>query len=273
MKCFSKKNDKKSSKFPQTTNGLWLVSTLEVTFLVELFEKMVKFRATVGKGLTKVPRVFDSRFVCERVPALRAEGWIVEYDEAFEFRPADAGRWKAEVKEQGRDWFDLSLGVEVDGRRVDLLPILVAVLKDRPDLATGEGADDDERLPVRLDDGRILPIRCAGCARCSACSTSCSTTALRVRARARAACRGLDRRVRRGLRVPPRRCRPLQALAAQFQQAVQRGVQRSLVARVQITQARAVDGCRGGRCVPGTRRCARAHDRAGAERTRGPSRW
>ncbi len=34
----------------------------------------------------------------------------------------------------------------------------------------------------------------------------------------------------------------LQALAAQFQQAVQRGVQRSLVARVQITQARAVDG-------------------------------
>ena len=98
------------------------------------------------------------RFVCERVPALRAEGWIVEYDEAFEFRPADAGRWKAEVKEQGRDWFDLSLGVEVDGRRVDLLPILVAVLKDRPDLATGEGADDDERLPVRLDDGRILPI-------------------------------------------------------------------------------------------------------------------
>ncbi len=100
------------------------------------------------------------RFVCERVPALREAGWIVEYDETFDYRPVDAGQWQAEVREEGRDWFDLSLGVEVEGKRVDLLPILVAVLKERPDLATetGPGYDDNEQVPVRLDDGRILPI-------------------------------------------------------------------------------------------------------------------
>ncbi|MBI1397276.1 MAG: helicase SNF2 [Betaproteobacteria bacterium] len=100
------------------------------------------------------------RFVCERVPVLREAGWTIEFDEAFEFRPVAAGAWHAEVREQGRDWFDLSLGVDIEGERVDLLPILVAILRARPELFAAQRSAPDEGtyIPVRLDDGRILPV-------------------------------------------------------------------------------------------------------------------
>ncbi len=95
------------------------------------------------------------RFVCDRVPVLRDAGWIVEYDDGFDYRPVEAGEWHAEIVDTGNDWFDVSLGVDVEGRRIDLLPVVMSVLKTRPDL-TAEGADG--MVAVRLPDGRILPV-------------------------------------------------------------------------------------------------------------------
>ncbi len=96
------------------------------------------------------------RFVCDRVAGLRAGGWVVEYDDSFDFRPVEAGGWFADVTESGRDWFDVSLGVEVEGRRIDLLPVVMSVLQSRPGIAA-EG-NVDGAVAVRLQDGRILPV-------------------------------------------------------------------------------------------------------------------
>ncbi len=105
-------------------------------------------------------------FVCRRVPQLRAEGWQVELDDSFRFRPAEVGEWTAEVEESGNDWFDLSLGVEVDGKRRNVLPILLTAIRARPDLLAEDGAArskgargrTDDAIVVVLEDGRIMPV-------------------------------------------------------------------------------------------------------------------
>jgi len=64
------------------------------------------------------------------LPALRAEGWIVEIDPDFPYQLAEApGNWSFEIGEgSGIDWFGLSLGVDVGGERGDLLPVLRSVI-------------------------------------------------------------------------------------------------------------------------------------------------
>jgi superfamily II DNA or RNA helicase len=66
------------------------------------------------------------------VPKLRALGWIVEIDPDYPFRVVDREPgWYASVEasEDRPDWFGLELGIELDGRRVNLLPALVALLE------------------------------------------------------------------------------------------------------------------------------------------------
>jgi len=100
-------------------------------------------------------------FVCRQVPKLEAQGWRVELDDSFRYRPAQVGEWTADVQESGNDWFDLTLGVEVDGKRRNVLPIILTAIRARPDLLDRDTAADgerDEALIVVLEDGRIMPV-------------------------------------------------------------------------------------------------------------------
>jgi superfamily II DNA or RNA helicase len=93
------------------------------------------------------------------VPLLRAAGWRVDVDASFPFRIAAATEWFTELRAVGnREWFDLRLGILVDGEAVNLLPALVEFLNgDSPDTAA---ADGPAHKLVRLDDGRYLPVPC-----------------------------------------------------------------------------------------------------------------
>jgi hypothetical protein len=99
------------------------------------------------------------QFTAEALPQLRALGWQVDIDPSYPFRVAQADelRWYAEVKplsaEGGLpDWFSLELGVEVDGQRIDLLPLVV-------DLLDEAGEDDDLRaLDRRFRSTYALPV-------------------------------------------------------------------------------------------------------------------
>jgi superfamily II DNA or RNA helicase len=69
-------------------------------------------------------------FVYEAVPALQAEGWRVDLEDGFRYRVVDgAGDWTAAVSEGSGWWFSLDLGIEVDGERVALLPVLTSLLR------------------------------------------------------------------------------------------------------------------------------------------------
>jgi superfamily II DNA or RNA helicase len=95
----------------------------------------------------------------DEVPALRDAGWRVNVTESFPLRLAQMqGDITAEISEgSGTDWFDLSLGVIVDGARVDLVPALLDLIAD-PRALTGISGGDAAPLLLPLPDGRLLPV-------------------------------------------------------------------------------------------------------------------
>jgi len=106
----------------------------------------------------------DSRwmgFVLQDVPSLEAEGWRVEIDPGFAYRLAQAEEWYADAQpDSGMDWFNAEIGVQVDGQKINLLPILLQHFARNPDLfgpAILSQLDDKSTILVPLPDGRRLP--------------------------------------------------------------------------------------------------------------------
>jgi superfamily II DNA or RNA helicase len=98
------------------------------------------------------------RFLLQGVPALRERGWTITTEPSFPHRLAPMTGWYADVTAKGRsEWFDLKLGIVVDGQPVNLLPSLVDYLQT----THAEGAPSllaADHLFVELEDGRYLPV-------------------------------------------------------------------------------------------------------------------
>ncbi|UTW09066.1 DEAD/DEAH box helicase [Pseudomonas benzenivorans] len=93
-------------------------------------------------------------FVQQQLPQLREEGWEVRMQPEFQYNLAQVDDWYAEVADDPEhDWFDLELGIEVEGQRLSLLPILLQAIRQKPWLLTGEALAqraDEEMLLVNL---------------------------------------------------------------------------------------------------------------------------
>ncbi|MEI8397135.1 MAG: SNF2-related protein, partial [Rhodospirillaceae bacterium] len=102
-------------------------------------------------------------FVHRTLPVLREAGWRIETAEDFRHRVVDGGLdWRADIDAADTgvsDWFSLDLGIEVEGERVALLPLLVQALGRLKD-PSAPGAIDQLAVNgtvfVRLADGRAL---------------------------------------------------------------------------------------------------------------------
>ncbi|MHB8345925.1 MAG: DEAD/DEAH box helicase [Acidiferrobacterales bacterium] len=101
-------------------------------------------------------------FSVDRVPALKTAGWRIEMDADYPYRVVESkSDWFADIDSGGSDtdWFGLELGVAVDGRRVNLLPLIVEWLRsERFDRHAPTMAGDKNQVIARLADGRLLPI-------------------------------------------------------------------------------------------------------------------
>jgi superfamily II DNA or RNA helicase len=115
-------------------------------------------------------------FMLEAVAALEAENWEVSVADTFPYRLARADDWYGELESDRRQgWFNLRLGVVVDGQQVNLLPALARYLQtslaaDQPSLTVvtpvepepaiqaESGCRVGDRWLIALDDGRYLPI-------------------------------------------------------------------------------------------------------------------
>ena len=115
-------------------------------------------------------------FMLESVPALQSQGWSVAIAEDFPYRLAKADDWYGDLETDRRQgWFNLRMGVVVNGKHVNLLPALVRYLQttlaggDQAALQTeattlpetpegNAGCRVGEQWLVLLDDGRYLPI-------------------------------------------------------------------------------------------------------------------
>ena len=90
-------------------------------------------------------------FVQRGIPALELEGWRIEFDHSFRCRTVKVDDYFLETTATGdNNWFDLELGVEVEGERINILPLLRAAL-----------AMTDKKsktIAIRLPDGRNISI-------------------------------------------------------------------------------------------------------------------
>jgi len=106
-------------------------------------------------------------FVQQQLPQLRAQGWQIEIAPGFQYDFSPVDGWYADLDEAPEhDWFDLELGILVEGRRISLLPVLLRLIQRNPELlsaASLQQRGDDELLRLQLDeqrseDGRPLQV-------------------------------------------------------------------------------------------------------------------
>ncbi|MCU7862203.1 MAG: hypothetical protein KZQ86_20790, partial [Candidatus Thiodiazotropha sp. (ex Lucinoma kastoroae)] len=101
-------------------------------------------------------------FQTDTLSHLREQGWHIEFEDSFGYRLARIEGWYGEIRPQdGNAWFDTSLGVVVEGERINLLPPLVALIEDFPKLFRQDRLwerDPQQQLIVPLEDGRMLPV-------------------------------------------------------------------------------------------------------------------
>jgi hypothetical protein len=93
---------------------------------------------------------------------LRDLGFRLESDGGFPFDLLDEpDDWYAEVEESGNPWFDLRLGIDIGGERIDLLPVLHRLLSDPAFPLTarkGEAEDAVWLVPVDARRRVALPL-------------------------------------------------------------------------------------------------------------------
>jgi superfamily II DNA or RNA helicase len=95
-------------------------------------------------------------FIAERLPALQALGWRDQIDGTFGPRLVQSvGACDLQVADAPRGAVSLDFGIEIDGVRQNLLPILMR-LRDRGGMANARIIGDE--LITSLDDGRILKL-------------------------------------------------------------------------------------------------------------------
>ena len=98
------------------------------------------------------------RFMLDEAPRLEAQGWAVEVAEDFPIRLAPPAPISFEMREgSGIDWFEIDLGVEIDGQRVNLIPALIELI-DKMGGKEQSRLKDGQALLVPLPDGRVLPV-------------------------------------------------------------------------------------------------------------------
>ncbi|MDP9013723.1 MAG: SNF2-related protein, partial [Pseudomonadota bacterium] len=155
-----------------------------------------RLRTQLDEVLAETPRTGEAwlGLMMNGVPALRAAGWDVTTDAGFPYRIAAAGDWYADMRRnqphdaarphgtnlpheahpphganrprsasRAGEWFDLNLGVMVDGHPVNLLPALVHYLQSS--MSPGSVGPRDEsclrigdHVLVRLEATRYLPV-------------------------------------------------------------------------------------------------------------------
>ena len=124
-------------------------------------------------GRLQLPHANDwLRFTRHDLPLLREQGWLVEQDRSFRFDLAEVEDWYADVEESAGStstWFDLELGIVVNGERVALLPVLLQLIRSAPhdfNTAALDAHRDEDLLiaslpgevQVGLPWGRVKPI-------------------------------------------------------------------------------------------------------------------
>ena len=97
------------------------------------------------------------RFQDETLPVLSKADWNVQIEDSFPYKLInDDTQWfgALDSEESNGHWFDMSLGIEVEGEKLNLLPILLKILQSNDNLF--EDLEEQENLVVPIKDNRLI---------------------------------------------------------------------------------------------------------------------
>ncbi len=86
---------------------------------------------------------------------LTLSGWQVEFAAKKRFVKVTANTWFADIVTPSRDWFELSLGVEIDGERINLLPLLRNLISQG---SSALDANGEQTINIELESGEQLSL-------------------------------------------------------------------------------------------------------------------
>ncbi len=104
------------------------------------------------------------QFIVHDVPRLKSQGWEIDIQPEFPYQLAQSeGDVSIEIEESnGNEWFNLDLGIDVDGQRISLLPILLETFRqfspEQLRALTHPDADASGKVICSLPDKRLLAI-------------------------------------------------------------------------------------------------------------------
>ena len=108
-------------------------------------------------------------FMQTGIAQLKAAGWQVEFPDDFRHHVIEIDAWEAELHAADNGWFDLDMGVIVEGERLPLAPLLAGLFARDPrwlESAELSRMPDDETVELytasgkrlRVSAGRIKPL-------------------------------------------------------------------------------------------------------------------
>ena len=100
------------------------------------------------------------RFMTDALPDLEAQGWTIEINDnfPFQFEAISDDDWYAELDESENNWFNLRLGITIDGKSIDLLPLLARQINQLPTLDDLKAMPADALVPVALPGGKFIQL-------------------------------------------------------------------------------------------------------------------
>lgn len=110
-----------------------------------------------------------TEFMAEQLPRLRAAGWDVRMPPDFRHHAYQVESWEVDISEDESGWFNLDMGIIVDGQRLPLAPLLASLFERDERWLEVSRIDDirnneiiDLMTPqgyrVRVPAGRIKPL-------------------------------------------------------------------------------------------------------------------
>ena len=105
------------------------------------------------------PSIYWQRFHHEAIASLEKRGWqvTIAHNAAQQPLKFNASSWRAEMIDEGKGWFSLSAGFEIDGEQMDLQPIL-ATLVEYDFLELTKDLPKGQEFLIFLPDGRALTL-------------------------------------------------------------------------------------------------------------------
>ena len=130
----------------------WNIQLSELPLLTSMFESPVWQRFPLGCRL--LPSVLSEQMIA--LYRLSQAGWCIEFDMKNRFSIVKAERWYGDVAQDAgsRNWFDLEIGVEVNGQKINLLPYLVKAIR----LGLVDNIEDQDTILMELDSGERLSL-------------------------------------------------------------------------------------------------------------------